>query len=500
LSAFTDFGTEHVVLDAFKSSRTWISGTNAEWEDGRSVAVDRHGWVRALLPGQIARTLMFWDIDGRYPAGRYVVTYEGRGRLDYWSTARVVDAAPGRDLVEVDTPKNGLAVFLRETDPSDPLRNIRVVPPGGVCEGDSRTPCKIDAECDSKTCLALPAVPNQRFNPLFLRRARKYSVLRFMDWAQTNNSKERTWAERPLVSDARWTVKGVPLETMIDLANELDAAPWFTLPHLADDDYVRRYATLVREQSKSPRIYVELSNEVWNGTFDQSAYAIEQGTRRGLGSDPFESGMRWYSERAVEVFRIFEDVFGGKERLVRVLASQAANPWVSNTIVEHRRAYEAADALAIAPYFGDELGTPEHAARVSSMSVDGLLAELEERAVPSTARNVKEHARIAKEHGMQLIAYEAGQHLVGVGPLQNDTRLNELFTAANRHARMRDIYLSYLRLWKENGGTLLVHYSSTSSFSRYGRWGALEWLNQPPDEAPKYRALLEFIEQNPTWW
>ena len=42
----------------------------------------------------------------------------------------------------------------------------------------------------------------------------------------------------------------------------------------------------------------------------------------------------------------------GMNRLVRVMASQAANVWVAQQILEYEDAYLKTDALAIAPYFG----------------------------------------------------------------------------------------------------------------------------------------------------
>ena len=65
------------------------------------------------------------------------------------------------------------------------------------------------------------------------------------------------------------------------------------------------------------KIYVEYSNEVWNGQFKQSKYAGEQGQKLGFGEKPWEAAWHYTAYRSVEIFRIWEDVFGGRERLVR---------------------------------------------------------------------------------------------------------------------------------------------------------------------------------------
>src|SRR6185295_2417442 len=93
VAGLDDFSVEFTFSDVFKQSRQWFSGTAAAWEDRRPLDLDEHGWVRSLQPGQVARALMFWDLSGApgaYPAGRYVVTYQGWGTIDYWRTARVV--------------------------------------------------------------------------------------------------------------------------------------------------------------------------------------------------------------------------------------------------------------------------------------------------------------------------------------------------------------------------------------------------------------------------
>src|SRR5438552_222421 len=105
LSGMDDWSTEFTFVDAFKNSRPWFSGTTTTWQDQRTLDLDEHGWVRSLAPGQVARTLMFWDLSrapGGYPAGRYVISYEGRGTLAYAPSARPVERSPGREIVDVD--------------------------------------------------------------------------------------------------------------------------------------------------------------------------------------------------------------------------------------------------------------------------------------------------------------------------------------------------------------------------------------------------------------
>ena len=103
------------------------------------------------------------------------------------------------------------------------------------------------------------------------------------------------------------------------------------------------------------------------------------------------------------------------------------------------------------------------------------------------------HAELAKRHGLKLLAYEGGAHLVGVNGAENNDKLTALFTAANRNPRMKDLYLRDLRNWQGAGGDLFVVFSSTARPSKWGNWGTLEYDAQDPATAPKYQAIRAWM-------
>jgi hypothetical protein len=310
-----------------------------------------------------------------------------------------------------------------------------------------------------------------------------------MDWQHTNGSPLVSWADRPKPTDARYsTKKGVPVEIMVELANTQQVDPWFCMPHQADDDFVRQFARLVRETLDPRRtVYVEYSNEVWNWQFAQTRHAKEQGDALKLGNP---SHNRYYSQRSVEIFRIWEQEFG-RDRLVRVLASQAAVPWISEQIVTWKEAFNHADALAIAPYFGHSFGSPKNVDATLAMSPEQLLDALEKEVNGPNAEMIRKQAAIAKKHRLRLLAYEGGQHLVGTGGAENNQALTNLFIEANRHPRMYDLYRNHFRHWTEAGGGLFMIFSNVAAPSKWGSWGMLEYQNQPAADAPKYRAYLD---------
>lgn len=476
LGGVADWSTDHPFTDVFKTSRPWISGTLKEFSDGRGLDLDEHGWIRSLQPGQVARTLMFWGLakrPGRYPAGRYVVDFEGEGSIEYDGGARLVESRPGRHVLDVHPDRGpGIAMMIAATRPANYLRNIRV-----YREGTD------------------PA--RSVLNPRFIESVRPFRILRFMDWAETNGprgggSLQRRWQGRPTLLDARWSRgRGVPVEVMVQLANAIEADPWFSMPHAADDEYVREFAALTR-RLLDPRlkVYVEHSNEVWNRIFGQARYAQERGRQLNLASNAQEAGARYHAVRSLEIFSIWQRQFPAG-RLVRVLGAQAANEWYTEVLLSYRDTASRSDVLAVAPYFG--LYGAEYD-EVAGMSVDRFMDWLEQRALPRARQNMERQVRLARRYGKPVVAYEAGQHLVGTANRTNAAALDELFDAANRHPRMKALYARYLEDWHQAGGGAMVHFSHCGHYRKTGRFGALEYLDQPRSEAPKYDALLDWIE------
>ncbi len=504
LTGVVDWSSEWPFVDAFRASRPWIAGSETEWDDGREVLVDARGWPTEVLEGQVVRTLVMWTEDGTpFPDGRYTVLYEGNGTLEF-EYAGTLDAAAstdGRLLVDVDhAGQPGVLINLTWTDPADPLRDLRVLMPGGSCEADAFTWCDDATPCaDGATCLPFEQTwEAQPFHPDFLRDVEPYRVLRFMDWMDTNSSTWSSWEDRPQLSDARWRDDGVPVEVMVQLANTVQADPWFTLPHLADDGLVQAFAEeVLATLDPHHTVWVERSNEVWNTLFDQADHAREQGMALGLSDDDYQAQLFWHSRRSVEIFELFEEVLGGTDRLVRVLAAQSANPWTGEQVLGFEDAWKHADALGIAPYFGGEWGGADRLAEVSALSVDELLALLETESLPEALAEVEANRAVADTFGLALVAYEGGQHLAGTGGAEDDEALNALFDAVNRDPTMGRLYGDYLQGWQDRGGDVMAHFVHCGRWSKYGRWGAREHQYQPRDEAPKLDAILAVIEDSP---
>ena len=478
LNGLSYSSTELPFLDPFKAAGTWVSGTKDDWDDKRQLDLDQRGWARSLKPGQVANMVLFHDtvkFSGTL-ARRYVVQYEGTGHLEYAELAKLVEHTEHRDVIEIELGAGNATLTLTETNPNDYLRDIRITPEGSKPK------------------------PGELFNPIFVERLKGYRALRFMIWMLGDSSEDiaaRRWSNRPTPQDARWSIKGAPVETMVALANRVHADPWLTMPHAADDEYVRRFAQAVKK-SLAPelKVYLEYSNEVWNTIYPQTAYARKQGLALGLSKDPDEAVLRYYAKRAVEMFSIWEQVLG-KERLVRVLSFQSdVMPEYSDEVaLSFGDTKDHVDALAIGPYFGTDLAADAAGvARTRKMTLEELLHELESASLPKAKEQMLAHAAVARKYGLPLIAYEGGQHLWNTSG-QEAPELDALFNAANRDPRMGALYSRYLKDWTEAGGGLFMHLLDCGSFENAGNWGALEYLAQPRAEAPKFDALMRFVEE-----
>ena len=180
-----------------------------------------------------------------------------------------------------------------------------------------------------------------------------------------------------------------------------------------------------------------------------------------------------------------------------MLSSQFSNPWISRQRLEYLDAGNRVDALAIAPYFGNALGDPKNALTTLQMSPEQLF-DLCEKEIEQNHALVATHAGMAADYGLELLAYEGGQHLVGTRGAENNEPLTFLFHTMNRDPRMKRLYLKDLNRWHRAGGGIFVTFASTGTYSKWGSWGLLEHGFQDTDTAPKYQAVQEYIKGRQT--
>lgn len=510
LDAVVDYSTAWPFADAFQTSRPWFSNayntvTKQEiFSDIHQVITDAAGWPTTLqswtndqgqLIQQRTSTLMFREIGDKYPAGVYHAQWEGTGAVSFSGAGQVINqgkTADGKSFADVRVTPNETGVWFKinSTDPADPIRNAHFWMPDYDSDGDGVADQPITAK---------PWTPKSNFSPFhpeFINRLKPFKVLRFMDWADTNGTTLVSWDQRPHYNDARQSVdgKGVAYEYMIALCNEVGADMWLNIPHSADARFVNNLAQLVASQLKPGlKVYLEYSNEVWNyaGGFDAFYWISDQLAKPENAS---YNGDRWKFEadQIKNDFDIFSTVFGAagqQDRLVRVVAGQASNRWVTEQILLNMEG--KFDAISCSGYFG--LSDSQRATFDADTTSDQIVRAILDNASGAMS-GLRQHKELVDSYSktlgrqIKLVAYEAGQHADARG--QNVPWLAALF-AAQTDPLMYEAYDDFLRGAYELGVDEITHFTFTSEQSKYGSWGALTYQNEPIDQAPKYKALVD---------
>lgn len=435
-----------------------------------------------------------------YLAGQYIVLYDGAGTIVCGFDSTLVSSRPGRMTINVTKPTTdgGVVLYITSTDPKHTgnyLRNIRVV------------------KAEDASQLAAGNI----FAPRFLSLMQNFRVLRAIQWLEIDNEGGllTSWSQRPLPTDGGWGgPNGVPLEIVLQLCNAAGADCWLNVPHGANDDYVVQMATLAHASlGSSQKVYVELSNEVWNSDYAQSKYATAQGQKMWPNErSSFAANRNWYGMRVAQTCDIWKSIWGvDASRVVCVMAAQAANPATATqslscplwTGTGHAPcAAHGIDVVAIAPYFSVEAQSSWKSAPDGGLT--SLFAALMSSGLPTSSNWEAAYKTALASYKLPYIAYEIGQSLVGHPHDQKGSSIVNLYIAANRDPRMGVAYAMMLNNWRSNDGQLAVIYSDIYGPSQYGEWGALESILDtvsPLSSAPpKWQAIQNFIATNQCWW
>ncbi len=485
----------------FDQARPWLTKGN--------IVYDKEGWPKNLNGGRAGTRFINNFQQQSIPPGDYTVLYKGEGTIEYGGNARLLHQSPGRDIISIRGNQKGsitATLTITKSNPANYIRDIQVIMPGGICKKNPFRHILKRKDCGNNgPYLSFAAHAKEIiFNPDYLNFMKDFRVIRMMNMSGVTRNNRIRWEKRPQINQATWGGKegtrGVPLEIMVKLANLVGTDIWFNLPHRADDDYIRQYATYV-SNNLNPKLkaYIEYTNEAWNGVFSQMHYIQQMGFSLGLDKNKQYAGYKFYSKRSVEIFKIWESVFGGHERLVRVMGGMSTNVPLTHLMLGFEDAYKYTDVLAIAPYF---FATQAELNRVKN--VDDvfrlLLSHGNKYSVPNILKVVKRQADAVKKYGVDLVAYEGGQHLVSYGTHRSDEGPNPFLIQANKDDRMSRLYYDFLKGWKKAGGKLFVAFSAPRSYNWIGSWGIKEYITQGVDDAPKYRALLYFQKLNRCWW
>ena len=168
-----------------------------------------------------------------------------------------------------------------------------------------------------------------------------------------------------------------PIELYLEVCNEAYDLPgsnfrklWVNIHHMATDDFVTKFATLIRDTlNPNIEVQVEYSNEVWNYTFSQASWCLSQSQNPTIAAtaqlhydgnrDLNVCRGRMYAWYALQAKLIFDTVWaerpGYRLPFKFILAWQmyAGMSWFP-TYIEHvtnKPFSETFYGLAVAPYF-----------------------------------------------------------------------------------------------------------------------------------------------------
>ena len=216
-------------------------------------------------------------------AGVYFAQWKGKGTLSWEGDSAILSDKNVSAMLEgmtidtadtsncaflILTPKEGLRVrIVKVGDEDNPIRDIQIYPYRYLKKLSTKT-------CTKSSCLRslIDSGTLPTFHPHFIEMLKETKILRFAGWQNVlpwesygDKAGAAIFADRTTIhSQTQAGPKGVAIEYMVELANILQADPWFSMPKAAVtgpdviDPYARAFANLTLTRLDADRkVYVE---------------------------------------------------------------------------------------------------------------------------------------------------------------------------------------------------------------------------------------------------
>ena len=480
LSGVEDWSYDRLFADAMKSARRPSDfGSHLG-----TPPIDASGW-----PASDCSIVVWHGIANMN--GAYRLSFTGQADVStYWGAATVsnkqYDPATNTTTATITyqpTDGSGLLLNLANTrrDPTGPtntgvtnIKMMRPVAPGSTTSYD----------------------PSVTFTQPIKDLVKKFSVVRMMDNTGSNGADVNgDWARRRPADYASQAAvgppKGMAWEYAIRFWNETDTDAWVNIPFTADDNYVTQLATLLRNNLEPGRkVYVEWSNEVWNGAYPYPANANKDAAVAEVQANPtsplnfdgvypardpdgWSLAPRRIALKAVQVSDTFRRVFGDDQMMTRVrpvLMSQLGYTagWLAPELdyIEDyfdNPAYQAAPHPASYYVYGAGGSAYENAdwSKGANTTVDDVF-----NTMPlGFNQYLQDDLNWVAAFGLKRIAYEGGPSLDNL--TANQTVPASVLQAAWGDPRMRTEVVDNHHTWTADGGDLLMYFASTGDY----HWG-----------------------------
>jgi len=480
LSGVEDWVTDRLFADAMKSARRPSDfGSHLG-----TPPIDGNGWPTTDA------SIVVWQGIGNMN-GTYHLSFNGQADLfAWWGTNTIVNQAynPATNTTTADInyfPTDGSGLLLnlantRRTPSSAPntgvtnIKLMRPISPGSTVSYD----------------------PSVTFTQPIKDLVKKFSVVRMMDDTGSNGADVNgNWALRRTPDYASQAAigppKGMAWEYAIQFWNETGTDAWVNIPYTADDDYVTQLATLLKNNlAPGKKIYVEWSNEVWNGAYPYPANANKDaavaeatadpnapinfdGVYPARDSDGWSLAPRRIADKAVNVSTIFRRVFGDDQMMTRVrpvLMSQLGNTfsWLGSELdfIEDyfdNPTYQATPHPVSYYLYGAGGSAYEEPdlSKGSATTVDDIFNTMPK----GFNQYLQDDMNYVGAFGLKRIAYEGGPSLDNL--TANQSVPAAVLQAAWNDPRMRTEVVQNHNTWSADGGDLLMYFASTGDY----HWG-----------------------------
>ena len=208
---------------------------------------------------------------------------------------------------------------------------------------------------------------------------------------------------------------------------------WINIPHGVDDEYIEKLAQLMQKKIESNSEHLSRVQQQKSGmaSFPNIEKVQNMLKNWDLQAQNGSEHGNILQKRSADIFRIFESVFGSGVRLIKVVPSQAANPWLSNQILQYFQDPQynptlvKASALAIAPYFGGNTQNDIfNEGLIQTISSEDIINRMRET-LPQCYNWMIDSKTVADKFNLRLVCYEGGQHLVATYPAIDNDILTE---------------------------------------------------------------------------
>jgi len=447
-----DWGDRQLTfIDVMKQARGFAS-LKCPWDPVNCpVPLDANGWPTTDFgvyfitnPGDpLARPL-----NTTYPSmfGTYKLSFTGQATVRGYNFGlvknQVYNSATNTttaDVIVQPTDQQVALVFLNTTNG---VQNLKLLRPG-YANGTS-----------------------QVFTSEILNAIAPFSTIRMMEALGTNSNPATGWATRKSVTDpTQQGSLGIAWEYVIQLANASGKDVWINIPDqvnlndMTANNYVVQLATLIKKTLKPGiHVYVEYSNELWNGMFSQThnltaaAVAdVSSGADPTLNYDNINNQWYWGYRRAahqtLKISQLFAGVFGSSaiNNTIRpVYMSQYVQPYYTEDSLK----YLNANFGAPSQYLYGIGGAPYFSPQTAYTDIAGLFASLQtgiNLILPGFSGLSLYHGGIdygakfkslANYYGLKTLMYEGGPDLTVnrtnqaiVESAESDVRINQVVQA-----------------------------------------------------------------------